>query len=426
MIALRAITSLLDLDRWQEVAQTMRKNRLRTVLTAFGVAWGMFMLLVMLGFGDGLERAVTRQFGDNATNSVFVWGRRTSLPFKGHRPGRSVDFRNADVDALRAELPGILHLAPRNQLGGYRDGVAVARGAKTGSYAIMGDTPEFRLVQPMVIDEGRFINARDVADRRKVAVIGKTVADELYEPGEPVIGSDIQVRGVWFQVVGLIHSPRGDEEGDRNDATLHVPFSTFQQAFNYGDEVGWIAMVGRPEVDAEALEADVKKVLAQRHAVHPEDNEAFGSFNAAREFGRITTLFGGIRFFTWFVGVATLLSGAVGVSNILLITVKERTKEIGVRRAIGATGASVVGQIMQEAVVLTAGAGYAGLVAGVAVLEIVSALVGEENEVVRNPQVDFEVALAAAVSLVVAGAFAGVVPAQRAASIHPVEALRAE
>jgi putative ABC transport system permease protein len=418
--------TLFDLDRWLEIAQTMSRSKLRTGLTMFGVGWGMFMLLLMLGFGDGLERGVERKFGGDATNSVFLWGQRTSLPYQGHRAGRRVRFHNADTDAIAATIQGIEHLAPRNQLGGYQGGTNVTHDGKTGSYQVMGDTPQYRYIQPMIFDAGRFIDPLDEAEHRKVAVIGRGVYRELYTPGADPIGSTLQIRGVWFRVIGMIHSPNSGDEGDSADTTVHVPFSTFQRAFNSGDEVRWYALTGRPQVSAETLEEDVSKLLASRCGVHPEDEDAIGSFNAAEEFAKITNLFMGIRLFVWFVGTATLLSGVVGVSNIMLIVVKERTREIGIRRAIGAPASSVIGQVMQESIVLTLVAGYAGLVAGVAVLESMAVLVGEDNEVIGNPQVDFRVALAAAVVLTATGALAGIIPAQRAASVRPVEALRAE
>ncbi len=416
---------IFDLDTWQEIGATVRSNPLRTALTAAGVFWGMFMLLVMLGFGDGLEKAAFRMLGGRATNAVFVWGGRTSMAYRGLQPGRYVQYDNRDIAPLNA-LPGVAVLAPRNQLGGYRDGTPVVRGGKTGAFQIMGDMPQFAAIQTVEFDGGRFINPLDISELRKVAVLGEQVVEALYEPGEPVLGTWIHVRGVVFQVIGYFHSTAPDDSGDRAEQTIHVPLSTFQQAFNRGDDVQWFAAVADDDVPGTDLEAQVKAVLKDRHDVHPDDTEALGSFNSEREFRRIQNLFLGIRGLVWLVGSATLLSGVVGVSNIMLIVVRERTREIGLRRAVGATPASIVGLIVQEAVVLTAISGLAGVVAGVAVVQLAAWGIGADNPSMGQPGVELEAALGASGVLLIAGVLAGLLPARHAVAIHPVDALRAE
>jgi len=415
---------MFDLDRWTEIADALRTNKLRTILTALGVFWGMFMLVVMLGFGAGLERGVKKSMMGFATNAVYVWGGRTSMPYEGMRPGRYIGFDNDDYDALR-NVPGIEFLAPRNQLGGYREGANAVRGVKTGNYTIYGDVPAYRHIAAPNMIGGRFLNDLDLSEYRKVCVIGDQVVTELFAGDDP-IGEYIQIRGVFFQVVGWAKSPAADDRADRDNSTIQVPFTTFQRTFNYGDEVGWFAMTGEADLPGSELEKRVKSLLGKRHDVHPDDTEAVGSFNAEEEFGKITTLFAGIRFFVWFVGVMTLAAGIVGVSNILLIVVRERTKEIGLRRALGATPFSVVAMILQESVTLTAVAGYAGLVTGVVILELVGLAVGPDNPTMGQPSVDLSTALAAGAVLLVAGAVAGVIPARNAVAIQPVEALHAE
>ena len=417
---------MFDWDTWQEIVQTARKNRLRTFLTAAGVFWGMFMLLVMLGFGRGLEVGTKRSMGDFATNAVYIWGQRTSMPYKGLQPGRGIDYTNDDVWAVAAEVEGIAYLAPRNQLGGYSDGNNVSHFTKTGNFQVMGDVPVYQHIQPMVIDKGRWLNDLDIQDNRKVAVIGSLVHEVLFEPDEDPIGQTVSVNGMYFMVVGLFHSAVPGEQGDRQAGTVHVPFSTFQRSFNLGDRVGWFAVAGVPAIPGQTLEDDIRRVLARRHSIHPDDRHAIGSFNSEREFKKITNLFWGINMFVWFVGSATLATGLVGVSNILLIVVRERTKEIGLRRALGATPASIISLVMMEAVVLTSLAGYAGLVSGVAVLEVVAWFVGTDNSYVGPPGVDLSVAATAALVLIVGGAIAGILPARRAVSIKTVDALRAE
>lgn len=416
---------MIDLDDWQELGEVLSASPLRTLLTMAGVFWGTFVLVVMLGFARGLEVATERAVSGMATNAVFVWGGRTRLPYQGFQPGRWIGFDDDDIPALR-ELEGVRVLAPRNQLGGYRDGTPVTRGEHTGAFQVSGDFPEIASIETFVFDQGRFVNALDLEESRKVAVIGEQVWTTLFPDGDDPLGHHVLIRGIPFQVIGRFHSLRGDDEGDRAEQSIHVPFTTFQRAFNARNEVQWFAVLGEEDVSGTALEAEVKRVLMERHDIHPDDDDALGSFNAEREFGRIRSLFRGIRGLTWLVGTATLLSGAIGVSNVLLIVVRERTKEIGVRRAIGATPGSVVRMIVREAVVMTGVAGLSGLVVGIGLCELVALAIGPDNPSFGPPRVDPRAAVAAAVLLVLSGLVAGFLPARRAVAIQPVEALRAE
>ncbi len=414
------------LDRWLEVLEVVRRNRLRTGLTMLGVFWGMFMLLLMAGFGEGLEAGVKRTLGGSATNAVFLWGRETSLPYQGLQPGREVDFVNEDVAALRS-LPGVEIVAPRNMLGGFRNRGEVRAEGRSGAFQVAASVPDYRFIEAMRMRQGRFVNPLDMEDARKVAVIGGTVADELFEArDDSVLGRAIQIRGVWFQVVGISESRLPGDRGERADSTVHIPLATYQQAFNQGDRVGWFALTAGPESSGAELEAAARALLSERHAIHPEDEPAMGSYNAEEEFQRVQRTFAGIRGFVGVVGGLTLLSGVFGVSNILLITVRERTAEIGLGRALGATSGGIVLMILREALVLTAVSGYAGLVTGVAVLALASQLLGSDHEVLGDPQVDISLALGAGLALLVAAGLAALVPARYAAAISPVEALRNE
>ncbi len=417
---------MFDLDKWLEVLHTLRRNKLRTVMTAAGVLWGIFMLVLMLGFGNGLQRGVMHNMAGFVSNSVYVWGQRTSKAYQGFAPGRRIRFTTRDVDAIRDQVPGIFALAPRNQLGGWRDGNNVTYGEKTGNFGVMGDYPELEYVENIEILSGRFVNHADMLGKRKVTVIGEQVQKVLFPPEQDPVGEYVKIRGVFFRVVGVQRSTLPGQEGDRQNSTLYVPFSTFRVAFNAGDNVGWFAVAARPDVSGERLERAIRKVLMVNHRVHPEDDQAIGSFNAAEKFGRMQSLFGGVRFFIWFVSVATLMAGALGVSNIMLISVKERTREIGVRKALGATPASIVWMVLQESVVLTALAGYLGLFVGVVALEIAGKLVAGGDGPLAAPSVDFSVALICAGILVGLGLLAGLAPARHAAKIRPVLALRAE
>jgi putative ABC transport system permease protein len=419
---------LIDLDHWQEIKATLLRNRLRTLLTAFGVFWGIFLLMVMLGSGSGLRNGVMRGFSGSATNSFFVWTQRTQKPFAGLPAGRTVQLTNADVLAIREKVPEAEVVAPRNQLGGFGGGNNVTRGRRSGAFSVMGDYPEIQRIQSIRIDRGRFLNPLDVEDSRKVAVIGTRVHEVLFARGETAIGDSIVIGGVYFEVVGVFRSVQSGRDAERDASTIFVPFTTFQRTFNFGDKVGWLAVISRPAVPASVAEENVLSLLRSRHRVAPDDVRAFGHFNLEEEFGKVQGLFQGISVLVWLVGIGTLAAGVIGVSNIMLIIVKERTKEIGIRRAVGARPAAVVGQIVSESVILTAIAGYLGLVAGIAVIVLVGRLLppGDGATMFVNPDVGVGEALKALAILVAAGVAAGLAPAQRALAVSPTIALRSE
>lgn len=417
---------MFDLDRWQEIFSALSKNKVRTFLTAFGVFWGIFMLLVMMGAGDGLEKGAKKDFGSFATNALYMWTQSTSKPYKGLPPGRGFYFNNTDTEAMRQNVDGIDILCPRNQLGGYRGENNVIRGKYVGAFSVYGDMPDIIKVDPLDVFEGRFLNQNDINEKRKVCVIGKRVFDLLFEKGEQPIGEYIQIKGVYFQVIGVYDQPFKNNSSERDLENIYIPFSTFQQAFNYGNVVGWYCVTAKPEVRVSQLFENIFFVLADRHKIHPEDTRAIGSWNSEKEFLKLNSLFIGINFLIWIVGIGTLLAGVIGVSNIMLVVVKERTKEIGIRKAIGANPYSIISQIILESTFLTSIAGYIGLLLGVLVIEIVNNLVGEGGNMFTNPQIDFNIAITATIILVVAGAFAGLIPARKAAAVNPVLALRNE
>ncbi len=416
---------IFDLDSWQELLTTLRTNKLRAALTAVGVFWGIFMLILMLGAGSGLEYGVNQNMFSLAKNSAFFWGRRTTLPHRGLTPGRRVRFVNADVAAIRARVPDVAHIAPRNSLGGWRGGAVVSRGEEAGTFTVMGDMPALYHIQPMRITAGRFINDFDIRDRRKVAVIGQEVVARLFPTGTSPIGDYIQVMGIAFQVVGTFAPEASGDNADRQAQTIFLPLSTFQQAFAMGDRVGWMAIAAAPGASAIEVEEEVRAVLSSQHQIAPGDRQAIGSYNAHAEYNKIQNLFFGIRTIIWIVGVMTLLAGIIGVVNIMLISVKERTREIGVRKALGATPMAIVRMIMQEAILLTSLAGCLGILAGVLLVET-AAQIDFQSDMFANPSVNFQVTLIATSVLIAAGALAGLIPAWHAARIDPVHALRAE
>ena len=422
---------MFDLDHFQEIWTALSKNRLRTFLTAFGVFWGIFLLMLLLGSGNGLKNGIDAGFSGSATNSFFIWGMRTSKPFAGLLAGRSIEFTNADVEEIRRQVPEARVIAPRLQLGGFRGGATATRGIHTGAYTVMGDMPEIATIQSLAVSSGRFLNRLDIEDKRKVAVIGNRVREVLFEADEDPIGHGIRINGIEFQVIGLFRSRQSGNDGERDAETIFVPFSTFQQAFNAANEVQWMAVTSVDGVAAAVVEKKVLDILRARHKVSPQDNRGIGHFNLEEEYAKIQGLMTGIKLLMWIVGIGTLAAGAIGVSNIMLIIVRERTKELGLRRAIGATPWKVQGQIVLEAVILTLGSGLLGLSAGVGVLELVNRLLpgagaSGEPQMFQNPGVTFEVAIQALAVLVVSGVLAGFAPARRAVSITPMAALRSD
>ena len=410
------------LDAWQELVGTLVRSPVRTGLTAAGVAWGMFLLVLLSGFGSGLEGGVQQSLGRRSTNAVYFWGRTTSLPFRGTRPGRPIHFVNSDVEAILERVDGIAHIAPRNQLGGWRGQSTVTLHSETAAAAVTGEVPAYRHIQPMRMVAGRYLNARDQAQRRRVAVVGRQVASDLQADESELVGQRIAVDGTTFTVVGVLASRLGGEDGDGVEEGVHVPLSTFQQAFRQGERVRWFALTGQPHASAERIEADTRAVLSSRHQVHPEDLPAIGSRNAEATYRRMQATFQGIRAFVLLVGAMTLLAGTFGVTNVMLVSVGERTPELGLRRALGATRVQVRRMILRESLVLTMVAGQTGLLVGIGLLELGRGVLTDSP--LGSPRVDAPLVLIASVLMVAAGAIAGALPAARAAAISPIDALR--
>jgi putative ABC transport system permease protein len=415
---------MFDRDNWQEIYATIKKNKLRTFLTSLGVGWGIFMLVIMLGAGNGLKNGVMNDFKGTATNSFFMWTQKTTKPYKGMKPGRNYNFNNGDAIAL-AQLKELSVVSPQNQLGGWRGGNSVVRGLKTGSYEVGGVYPNIAKIQLVKVVKGRFLNENDIKEKRKVCVIGARVREELFKPEEEPLGDYIRINGVYFKVIGITTPTSSGNEARNEGQRIMLPFSTFQNAFNYGDIVGWFAISSAPNIPASQAEEKVRAIIKERHKIAPNDEQAIGHWNMEVQYKKMNGLFAGINLLIWFVGIGTLIAGVIGISNIMLIVVKERTKEIGVKRALGATPLSIVSQIITESVFLTAISGYFGLVIGILLLEGVNAAIGENVPMFNNPTVDLNVAVTSLIVLIISGAFAGLIPATKAVAVLPVEALRA-
>jgi len=422
--------SIIDTDKWQEIFYALKKNKLRTFFTAFGVFWGIFMLIIMLGSGRGLNNGASQGMGDLATNSMFMWTQQTTVPYKGFPRGRRYNFNNDDTQALIDNIPQIEYIAPRLQVFSTgENGNNVVRGERTAAFTIQGDYPEYNLIDPVNIHQGRFINEFDIKDKRKNVVIGTRIYEEMFEADEDPIGEYIRIQGVYFKVVGVFSSKKNDRQAERENEQIFMPFTTMQQTYNFGNTVGWYSITAKEGYSITQLLDKAKEIVKERHSIAPTDERAVGSFNLEEEFRKMTTLFMGIDGLVWIVGIGTLLAGIIGVSNIMLIVVKERTKEIGIQRAIGAAPFSIKSQIVIESVFLTTIAGYVGLVLGVGVLELINNLLIQTNastDMFNNPEVDFNKAIFALAILVISGAVAGLIPAQRAVQIKPIDALRDE
>jgi putative ABC transport system permease protein len=410
---------LFERDTWQEVYDSMSKNKLRTGITMVGVWWGILLLIALLGAAKGMENSFNRIFGDFATNSVFVWGQSTSMPFKGFQEGKRVRLKLSHVDKIKDNIAGIEFVVPRN-----RNQALVVRNFLSGNFSVNGDYPLLDQIQKKKMIEGRFINQNDINLNKKVAVISEDIYKQLFEKDENPIGAYVQMNSINFTIIGVFQNGNVNM-GPSSD--VHIPFTTFQQIYNQGDNIGWMVITGKPEYNIKQIEADTKLLLRNLNKIHPRDKRAFGSFNLGKEFAKVTGFLTGMQFLTWFVGIATLIAGVFAIGNILLITVKERTKEIGVRRALGATPFEIKRQIVVEAVFLTMISGLLGIISGGWILIFIDRAWGQgDDATLVNASVSISVVFIALIILVILGTLIGLIPAFKATSVKPIEALREE
>lgn len=417
---------LFKADTWEEIFSSINKNRVRTVLTVIGVLWGIFVYIAMSGAAKGLDNGFERQFESVAMNSLFAWSQSTSKPYKGFRTGRRIQLKLSDIDVLKKRIPEIQYIAPRNATGVFGGSPALTvRGQKSGSYNVYGDFPVYtKIATKKIYDEGRFINQSDIDYNRRVCIIGERTKRELFDDDEEAVGGFVRINGIYFRVVGVHKFVPGG--GFESDSDIFIPFTTFNRLYNKGDEVDFMSIAAFDDADIIQVEKDVKTVLKSIHQVDPTDERAFGSFNLGEVFGRIKGFANGLTFLSLVIGVATILAGVIGIGNILLISVKERTKELGVRRALGATPAEVRNLILVESVFLTVISGVMGIILGAATLSLVNNLTEGSDFPYTNPTVPIPYVIGALALMVILGTLIGLIPAQRAVSIRPIEALREE
>jgi putative ABC transport system permease protein len=413
------------MDALQEILFGLRNNKLRTFLTGFGVFWGIFMLILLLGAGKGMQNGVEQEFSSNAQDSVWIYARRTSVPFAGLPTGRRIRFKQADLDAIEREIPEVLYISAENPLRWSGQGNTVRSKTRSESYGVYGVADDyFKMKGQQDLLVGRKLNDLDQGEVRKVATIGSVVAENLY-PGEDAVGQSIEINKIPFTVVGVFHD---ESDNGRQAERLYIPMSLYQQTYGRGEKrLRMLIYRPRPGSDPYEVEDKVVALLKKRHKISPDDRSAIRSNNIFEHVDRFNSLFAAINSFLWFVGIGTLTAGIVGISNIMLITVKERTVEIGIRKALGATPNSIVRALLFESVLVTATAGYFGLVLGVALLEGINALLissGAQMSYFKRPEVDFRIALISIIILVSVGMLAGLAPAWRAARISPVEAMQ--
>ncbi|PID67668.1 MAG: multidrug ABC transporter ATP-binding protein [Flavobacteriia bacterium] len=411
---------IFDRDTWQEIFEGIKQNQFRTIITIFGVMWGVLLLVALLGVSRGFENNFKRLLGDFATNSVFVWTQSTSKPFKGFQKGRTFSMKLSDVDAIKENIKGVKYVVPR-----LNKQSLVVKGIKTVNVGVFGDYPLFDKIQKKNLVYGRFINTKDINEKRKVCVIEKDVAKRLFEENENPVGQYVDINGISFLVVGMY---KQGNQGGGPQGSIHIPFKTFQTVYNKGNKIGWLVVTGEDQYDIKQIETDVKLLLKNIYNVHPDDERAFGSFNLGSFIKRFFGFLKGFKFLTWFVGISTLIAGVFAIGNILLITVKERTKEIGIRRALGAKPAEIRGQIVLESIFLTSIAGAIGIILGGVVLFIIdhSSAVNGENQWLTNPTVNIPIILIAVFILVLLGTLIGLIPATIATNVKPIDALRDE
>ncbi len=415
---------MFDIERWQEIFDTIRKNKLRTFLTGLSVASGIFILVILLGFGQGMQNGIAKEFASDASNRIWVWTQVTTKEYKGLNPGRPIALKNENYQYVTQQFAR--QLEDRSPVFRVRD-VVVNYKKETLGYSVQGIGSDYQFIENQFLSQGRYINPKDEQNTAKVVLVSNKIKKEVFPEGVDPLGEYLDISGIKFQIIGIY----GDQGGEREEDRIFIPVTTAQKVFNGANRVDNLSFTLQPAASFdEAVDAsmkfteDLKTYLREAHTVAPDDPSAINVFNTLEEARRYYGLTGNIRLFFWFVGICTIIAGVVGVSNIMLIVVKERTREIGIRKALGARPWGVVGMILHEAIFITAISGFTGLILSMGLLELIGPHV--EVDYIVNPSVNFNVALSTVFLLIIAGAVAGFFPAWRAANIHTIDALRDE
>ena len=425
---MNSLKVIFDYDTWQEIFSSIKKNKVRTIITVVGVLWGIFIYITLSGSSNGLDNGFDKEFENIAMNSMFIWTQQTSMPYKGFKTGRRPRLKISDAKVLLNNVPDIQYIAPRNARGvfGGSPPATIVRKSKSGNYNIYGDFPEYtKIATKKIFKGGRFINQIDIDLSRKVCVIGERTKKELFVEGEKVIGEYVKLDDVFFQVIGVHKYIQGG--GFETDGDIFIPFTTFKNIYNTGERVGWFTIAAYDDSNVVDVEKQIKNTLKRIHNVNPKDERAISGFNLGEIFNKIKGFSKGMTLLSIIVGIATILAGVIGIGNILLISVKERTKELGVRRAIGASPSEVKTQIILESVFLTLVSGIFGIILGGLVLYVINIATKDiDSFPYTNPTVPISFILAALLIIISLGTLIGLIPAQRAVSIKPIDALREE
>ena len=420
---------MFDFDGLKEIWQTITRNKTRSLLTAFGVFWGIFLLVVLSSTGNGFENGMMRQIEGVTPNTGLFFSGTTSEPYKGYQKGRKWSMTLSDLEAIKNNIPNIVAISPEASVWSSEE-KNVVFGNRSGSYTVKGVMPEYNDIMRSRILKGRFINDADIANHRKVCLLGKRAYEELFDKGEDPLGKMVRVNGLYFQVVGVISTYNTNVNVNGSpDESVVLPYTTMNQLFSLGDDVYFFLLAASDNASIAEIEEEVKQLLKQRHDIAPDDKTAIFSFNLEEVFKMFKGLFLGIHILIWIVGLGTMLSGIIGVSNIMLVTVKERTREIGVRRAIGAKPRSIITQVLSESLLLTTLAGLVGLCLGVGIMALVGSITANmpsDNMMFLDPNISFKAAVTATIIVIVSGLLAGVLPALRAIQIKAIDAIREE
>ena len=412
---------LFDLDVWEEILVTITRNKTRSLLTAFGIFWGIFMLIALMGGAQGMQDMLSREFEGFATNSGFMGSNKTGKAYKGFQQGRYWDLENSDVDRIRRSVSEIDIITPSLA----KWGLDIIYNEQKISGTLKGLYPEYGKIEEPLITYGRYLNDMDIQERRRVCIIGKRIYESLFPGGEDPCGKYIKINGIYYQVIGVSMSTGNISIQGRSETSVIIPFSTMQQNYNFGQKVQLLCYTAKKGYSISEVEKKVDQVVKQAHYIHPDDSQATILVNAEAIFSMMDNLFSGIRILGWMVGLGTLLAGAIGVSNIMMVTVKERTTEIGIRRAIGAKPNDILQQILSESMVLTIIAGMEGIAFAVFLLNAVEVGTSEPTAPTHF-LISFGEAIGACLLLLVLGLLAGLAPAYRAMSVKPIDAIRDE
>ncbi|HEY9543510.1 ABC transporter permease [Prevotella sp.] len=412
----------IDIDTYKEILDTLTRNKSRSFLTGFGVFWGVFMLVGLIGGGKGLQEMLSNNFEGFATNSAIVFNQPTTKAFDGFRKGRDWSMEYKDVDRLKAQVPEVGVAVPL--LSGW--GSNATAGDKKSSCVVKGVLPDYVKIETPKLLYGRYLNDMDMQQCRKVCVLGKRVYKTLFPEGGDPCGRMIRVDSVYYSVVGVDYNTGNMSINGRAEEVVAIPITLMQRAYNYGNKVHLICVTGKPGVTMSSITPRIREVLARSHRIDPTDEKAITVFNTEVMFGMVDSLFTGVNFLIWLVGIGTLLAGAIGVSNIMMVTVRERTTEIGIRRAIGATPRNILSQIISESIILTAVAGMSGILFAVIILQLAEMANTTDGIISSHFQISFWTAVGAVALLSALGVLAGLAPAARAMSIKPVDAMRDE